>query len=308
MIKSIILYFEIENLKKSPINTFFLKTIIFLVIVSLWNCGNQNSNNKYQKDSNGNYYQLIGIGDGKINPKASNFIILDTEVKTQEDSVIFNSKHNTTNGFVISLSNQLIKENFNDYFFKLAEGDSSSFLIPPTLFFKSFFDTIPPDFCKKDSIIKFNFKLNSILTITEYKEMQNKKNEDNELLELKLIDQYLKANYPKVKPNSFGIYELEKTKNTSINPKPGDKLIVSYQGFFLDGKPLDASPQQIEFHYGTPDQFIKGLNIVIGSLKKGEFSKIIVPSRLAFGELGSSNQLVQPYTPLVYKITLIDIK
>ena len=246
-----------------------------MVTVSLWHCGNQNSNNKYQKDSNGNYYQLIGIGDGKISPKASNYIILDTEIKTQEDSVIFNSKHNTNNGFVINLNNQLIKENFNDYFSKLVEGDSSSFLVPPTLFFKSFFNTIPPVFCKNDSIIKFNFKLNSILTITEFKEMQTKKNEDNELLELKIIDQYLKANYPKIKPNSFGIYELEKTKNTSINPKPGDKLIVSYQGFFLDGKPLDASPQQIEFHYGTPDQFIKGLNIVIGSLKKGEFSTFI---------------------------------
>ena len=74
------------------------------------------------------------------------------------------------------------------------------------------------------------------------------------------------------------------------------------------GKPLDSTPQKIELIYGTPDQLIKGLNIVIGSLKKGEFSKIIVPSRLAFGELGSSNQLVQPYTPLVYNLTLIDIK
>ena len=109
LIKSIFLYFEIENLKKSPINPFFLKTIIFLVTVSFWHCNNQNSKNKYQKDSNGNYYQLIGIGDGKINPKASNFIILDTEVKTQKDSIIFNSKHNKTSGFVINLTNQLIK-------------------------------------------------------------------------------------------------------------------------------------------------------------------------------------------------------
>jgi hypothetical protein len=77
---------------------------------------------------------------------------------------------------------------------------------------------------------------------------------------------------------------------------------------YLDEKPLDVKPQTLEFIYGTPDQIIKGLNIVIGTLKKGEFSKIIVPSHLAFGEKGSSNQLVQPFTPLVYNITLIDIK
>jgi FKBP-type peptidyl-prolyl cis-trans isomerase len=65
---------------------------------------------------------------------------------------------------------------------------------------------------------------------------------------------------------------------------------------------------QLEFTYGTPDQLIKGLNIVIGTLKKGEFVKIIVPSRLAFGEKGSSNGSIQPYTPLVYNLKIIDIK
>jgi FKBP-type peptidyl-prolyl cis-trans isomerase len=88
----------------------------------------------------------------------------------------------------------------------------------------------------------------------------------------------------------------------------GKRVKISYSGMFLDGKPIDDSEQIIEYVYGTPDQLIKGLNIVIGSLKKGETSKIIVPSRLAFGESGSSNGSIPPYTPLVYNLKIIDIK
>ena len=153
----------------------------------------------------------------------------------------------------------------------------------------------------------FNFKIKSLQNISSYSKSENNV-KDNKLQELIKINSYLKNNYPNVVVNNFGFYELEKKGNQNQKVKFGEKIKVSYQGFFLDGKPIDFKPQQIEFIYGTPDQFIKGLNIVIGSLKKGEFSKIILPSRLAFGELGSSNKFIQPYTPLVYKITLIDIK
>ena len=43
-------------------------------------------------------------------------------------------------------------------------------------------------------------------------------------------------------------------------------------------------------------------------LKKGEKAKIILPSQLAFGDQGSSNGVIPPYTPLVYQIEIIDIK
>jgi FKBP-type peptidyl-prolyl cis-trans isomerase len=60
--------------------------------------------------------------------------------------------------------------------------------------------------------------------------------------------------------------------------------------------------------YGTPDQVLKGINYVIPRLKVGQSAKIILPSRLAFGEKGSSNGTVPPFTPLLYEITLNDIK
>ena len=48
------------------------------------------------------------------------------------------------------------------------------------------------------------------------------------------------------------------------------------------------------------------IHYVIKRLKKGQNAKIILPSRLAFGENGSSNGTIAPYTPLIYEIKIIE--
>jgi FKBP-type peptidyl-prolyl cis-trans isomerase 2 len=218
-------------------------------------------------------------------------------MKTQADSVFWDTKHDAANGLFINLNSNPIFGSCNSHFTKMAEGDSASFLIKPSVLFRDYFDTIIPDFCMHDTLVRLDVKLIQIISKAEFEAL--KKNaegtdneEDTELLELQMIDCYLMQDYKFVKADGNGIYELHKT----------------YKGSFLDGKPIDKVEQTIEFIYGTPDQLIKGLNIVIGSLKKGETTKIIVPSRLAFGELGSSNGSIPPYTPLVYNIKIIDIK
>lgn len=90
--------------------------------------------------------------------------------------------------------------------------------------------------------------------------------------------------------------------------KPGDMVTLAYKGEYLNGRFLEKSGSNFEFIYGTPDQLLTGLNYVIGRLKLGETAKIILPSRLAFGESGSSNGTVPPFTPLVYEVKLIDLK
>ncbi|PJB13827.1 MAG: peptidylprolyl isomerase, partial [Flavobacteriales bacterium CG_4_9_14_3_um_filter_32_8] len=60
--------------------------------------------------------------------------------------------------------------------------------------------------------------------------------------------------------------------------------------------------------YGSPDQVIKGLEIAINGMKKGEKSKIIIPSQLAFGEEGSSTQIVPPFTTVIYELEIVNVK
>ena len=286
---------------------------LLLVIVLTISCSRDNKVNGYTRDESGYYYKLLAIGDGNESPLSESVVVMDAVMKTQSDSVFWDTKHDAANGLFVTLDADIINGSCKNHFLKMVEGDSVSFLIKPSVLFREYFDTIIPEFCTKDSLVKLDVRLNQIISKAEYQSLKRTstgqdEEEDTELEELQIIDCYLLQNYKYVKADVNGIYVLNKTSTNLEKVSSGKKVKVAYQGSFLDGRPIENTQQIIEFVYGTPDQLINGLNIVIGSLKKGETTKIIVPSRLAFGESGSSNGSIPPYTPLVYNITIIDIK
>ena len=54
------------------------------------------------------------------------------------------------------------------------------------------------------------------------------------------------------------------------------------------------------------DAFEELKKIIEDRLKKGEKSKIIIPSQLAFGRVGSSTKIVPPYTTVIYNLEIIN--
>ncbi len=301
------LKFYLKQKMRLLINLLFGLTLL----LQLSSCKKNSTINGYTYGANGFYYKLLAIGDGNENLISDNVIVADAQMCLLNDSVFWDTKHFNANEIYLALNDSLKLKPFYNQLLKLTEGDSVSYLLKPKLFFKLFFDTIVPQFCKTDTLVKINFKITQVISINEYKELKRLAQfgvkEDVELNELKLIACYLNAQQLLLKPNNYGIYQLSKTQTNNEQVSAGKKIKIQYQSTFLDGKPLDNGTQTLEFIYGTPDQLIKGLNIVIGTLKKGEISKIIVPSRLAFGEQGSSNGNVAPYTPIIYNITIIDI-
>jgi FKBP-type peptidyl-prolyl cis-trans isomerase FkpA len=291
----------------------FKKSVLFVFLVVLVGCEKKHQWDNYTKDSSGFYFKLLGIGDGNESPKGNCVAILDAVIRTTSDSIVWDTKHDAVNGLPIKLYSTTKSGSHKAYYFKMVEGDSVSFLLSPKELFRDYFDTIVPKFFMKDSLLKLDVKLIEFMSVAQFEELKNNASavnidEEDDLQELQHIDCYLKQNQIAPKISSHGIYTIQKTTTNDVPVSLGKKVKVAYRGFFLDGKPVDVSEQTIECVYGTPDQFIKGLNIVIGTLKKGETTKIIVPSRLAFGEFGSSNNSIPPYTPLVYNIKIIDIK
>ena len=65
-------------------------------------------------------------------------------------------------------------------------------------------------------------------------------------------------------------------------------------------------PEPLKFQYGqkfdTP-----GLEEAVGTMKKGSKAKVIVPSNMAFGEMGRGT-VVPPYTTLVYDVEIVDVQ
>lgn len=263
--------------------------------------------NGYTEAPEGYAYKLLAIGDGRQCASEAGVIVCEAVLRSGHDSIFFNSRYHAPQGFYIRLQGSSGASG-KHHLAGLTEGDSLSLMVGKTCFFREYFDTLVPYFLLQDSLVKLDLKILRVLQADTAHISGTSAPEDRELDELKQIDEYLNHYYPDAKADGYGLYILEHTKTTAEAVSAGKRIRVKYSGFYLNGSPLDNGRQQLEFAFGTPDQLVKGLNIVIGNLKKGETTKIIVPSRLAFGETGSTNGSIPPYTPLLYNVTLIDIK
>lgn len=193
-----------------------------------------------------------------------------------------------------------------DYLYGCTAQDSVCLLIRPKDFFAQQFrvDSIP-FFCRNDTIVKVNFKVKELLNENDF----HKKKIDLKNNELRQIKSYFTTTAEmEAAKDAAGFYWVEKTNEKGPIAQPGDLVTIQYRGEFLNGRFLEQSPGKFEFVYGTPDQLLKGINYVIGELKVGENAKIILPSHLAYGETGSSNGTVPPFTPLVYQIKILEIE
>ncbi len=263
--------------------------------------------NGYTAAPEGYAYKLLAIGDGRQCASGTGAIVCDAVLRSGRDSIFFNSRYHAPGGFYIRLQEKSPASG-KQHLAGLTEGDSLSLMVGKTCFFREYFDTLVPYFLLRDSLVKLDLKILRVLRADTMPVAGTGIPEDRELEELRMIDEYLKQHFPHAKADAYGLYILEHHKTTGEAVTAGRRIRVKYSGFYLNGNPLDNGQQQLEFIFGTPDQLVKGLNIVIGNLKKGETTKIIVPSRLAFGETGSTNGSIPPYTPLLYNVTLIDIK
>ena len=122
------------------------------------------------------------------------------------------------------------------------------------------------------------------------------------------IDAYLKANGITTAPTETGLVYIVETPAQGAQPKVGDKVKVHYTGYLLDGTKFDSSVdrnQPFEFVLGQ-GQVIRGWDEALSMMHVGEKVKIILPSRIAYGERGAGGS-IPPYAPLMFEVELLEI-
>jgi FKBP-type peptidyl-prolyl cis-trans isomerase FkpA len=259
----------------------------------------------YNYSPNGYHYKLISFTEGNLKPKTGEVVWLDVEFRTQSDSLFWDSRHDMRNRFFFKLQDSLYYKGFIKHLHNMVEGDSMAYYFKVKPFFKMYFKTDSiPFFSRNDSMVKANVKLRKVMDETEFSQLST----DLDAEEKREIRNFLESNNLSNCADSLGIKWLAFESTDGIKVEQGKTVVISYKGYFLDGKLIDYSEGNFTYVYGTPDQLLKGLNSVIGRLKNGEFIKIILSSCLAFGKTGSSNGTVPPFTPLLYEIKLIEVK
>lgn len=281
-------------------NFFFAIIFIFLIISS---CKNTLEKTTFTYNKLGYWYQLISFNNNALPNNKNTMYWLSATFKTQSDSVFWDSYNNLNDNFFIALNPHLQSNYLSHFISTKTEQDSCLLLIKTSDFFAQQFNTHQiPFFSKNDSVVKINLKVKRIYSQAQFKNLQ----QNFAKKELEQIENYFNSVQKfEASKDSLGFYWIDKpTKNELPKIKNGDDIYISYQGSFLNGQIIDSSPKNFKITYGTPDQLLKGLNYVISRLKLGDNAKIILPSRLTFGEKGSTNNLIPPYTPLVYTLKI----
>ena len=287
-------------LKRTKTYFYFIPFCVLFIVACKPSVSSKLEN--YTRSTEGYYYRLVQIGELGLPPKSKAYYHIQTSFKTWNDSVFWDSRHEGNNRLFIKSG--VTSNLLHRYVQQLNAGDSAELCIPTRLFFEQQFASKRiPYFCEKDSFVKISLKIKQVMGFEDWALTINtfKSNEDS------LIESFV-TKTPESYKDSMGIVWQKGQPQTDQLIGNGQLITFSFQGAFLDGRMVDAQPQTLVYKLGTPDQVLNGINYVIKRLKKGETSKIILPSHLAFGERGSSNGSIPPFTPLAYTLTLIDVK
>ena len=284
----------------------FVYCILFISVFT--GCNRKKQALPYSYHPSGYYYQLLSFETDSVVHHSNTVLWIAASFRTQSDSVFWDSYNNLNDHFYLE-KDSLIKDNFlKQHMSASAVCDSVCLLIKPGDFFRQQFKTQSiPFFSKKDSVVKVNFKIKQVLSRQAFIKVKQNLLEKEEAQ----IKKYFgtKAEMEAAE-DPLGFYWVDRSETAQGKEllRPGDLVALTYKGEYLTGRFLEKSPEKFELAVGTPDQLLKGLNYVISRLKLGENAKIILPSRLAFGENGSSNGMVPPFTPLVYEIKILEHK
>jgi FKBP-type peptidyl-prolyl cis-trans isomerase len=125
--------------------------------------------------------------------------------------------------------------------------------------------------------------------------------------EEELLQDYLKLNNVKVEPLISGLYVIEIKKGDGDYPIPTKQVKVLYKGYLIDGSLFDKShiKTPLEFSFGV-GKVIRGWDEGISKMREGGEYRLIIPSYLAYGNLGYGN--IQPNATLIFDMKLLEVE
>ena len=306
-----------------------LITVIIPTMLLIFSCGGSDLPG-YEMNENRLYYKFYNQSKDAPKLKKGEFAVvkmLNKIIINGKDSVIYDSKKSgkADGNIMYEIMDPKFKGSLEEGLMLMAEGDSASFVLSADSIQKYFPPQDSTMLYKQGTQLYFEVKLVKVRQkeevmkerqqkYEEYMKMQAEYNRQRKAEEPKMIEDYLSKNNIKQKPTVNGLYFIEIQKGSGPNPKPGDSVVVNYTGKFLDGNIFDSSEGKGPFVFPIGQQrVIPGWDQAIPMLKKGGKATLIIPSALAYDSAGVQDPRtgqygIQPYTPLIFDVELIEIK
>ncbi len=262
----------------------------------------------FKKSDTDIYYRFHKIGEYPECADYGDYVKINIAYLTLSDSVFFSAQRQ----FQIQKAN--FEGSINECFKMMSAGDSASFIINTNLFFEQTLNSSVPSFLEKETHFKILVEMLSFMSEEQFEEEKQAFLtwiEDFSRYEKIKIEQYLSDSDRNFQLQKQGFYKFMLKEGIGETVQKGDTVVVNYEGQFLNGQKFDSTYKRnraFEFIYGTEWQVIEGIEKALAEMKEGEKSIIILPSELAFGSTGNSNQAIRPFTSLIYLIELKEIR
>lgn len=261
----------------------------------------------YKRAGHGIYYQLHTIGEDSLRARPGDYITVKLAYLTLNDSMFFEGTRK------LQVNQPAYEGAIDECFMMLSEEESATFIIESDPFFTITLQSGRPPFIATGEPMKVKVDMLEIQSAADYrkeKEAFLSWIEDFGDYEKVVLKQFIAEEKLDVSPLPSGIYYLNLRPGTGKKVALGDTVTVDYEGRFLNGKFFDSTRkrhQPFQFVYGTEWQVIKGLEEAIGMMAEGEKSLFILPSELGFGNRGSSNNIIPPFTSLIFEVEILKV-
>jgi len=254
------------------------------------------------------YYQLLSIGENNKKVQTGDYITVHFNYKTMDDSVFFEGKRK------FRVLDQEGPGRIIPAILRMSEGDSARIKINTNDFFSYTLDSDVPDFLNSRIYMFIDLKINEIQSKSEFereKILFMQWLSEYHSSEAQQITDYMERENIKLSPLSSGLYFITLREGNDHKVKLGKRVWIHYTGRFLNGRFVDNSnslTKPVDYIYGTEMFLIEGLEEALGRMYEHEKALVIIPSNLAFGSFGTADNIVPPYTTLIYELEVLKVE
>jgi len=276
--------------------------IVSALFVLLSSCGTKKS--EYKKHPSGLKYHFLEMNPEGETPQVGDILVLSLAIRNKEGKVI-----DANDFYRIQLARPIYKGDFNTGLSMIQVGDSISFLLDAADYYeKSRKGELPSSFERGDPVY-INLRLKSLLSVEELEKERMQIYHTGEAQEEILLKDYLERTNVQEAPLSSGVYRIIQKMGKGLPARKGRRLTVHYTGTTIDGHIFDSSLQRnmpLTFTLGR-NQVIPGWEVGLAGLKPGAKVRLIIPSKMAYGEKGFKS-IILPYSTLVFDIEILKVE
>ena len=283
-------------------NKAILLNIIFLF---LYSC--KEKSNSFIKTDNGYLLNFHEISGDTNHVNKGCIVNLNIIAKDDNQKIIFSSKENGLDGVSsFYYDSTILRSAMDGILLKTFKGDSLSFSIKSSVFYKSLFgEKFLNRIIIDSSFLKVDLKVLGYFNFQEQIDYQKKLEISAQCKEDSTLD-FAKKSWDSKFLNIYksrGLYAIKLSSNDSLNfygDSMKNEIIIGYTMKEISGRVIyQTSYLKPEIYDRSKEgQLLKGFEILTGNFQKGDSIVALIPSNLLFGRNGSFINQIPPFTPM----------